>query len=372
MKNVTIPFFGASRFYKENSDKILSIVDKVFSHGQVLMGPEVEEFEKNIKSRCQRKYAVAVSSCTDALYFSLLSAGVQPEDEVLITSFSFIASVTPILRLGATPVFVDINNDDFMMNLDDLESKITAKSKAVVAVHLFGQCLPMNELEKIAKKYDLIIIEDAAQSLGAYHNDRKAGSMGLVSSISFDPTKIISAFGNGGVVLTDDGMIFEKVKKLRYHGKNFKTGSFEFLGYNSRLATSQAALLNFQLDILDDLIEQSNKIAQIYNNSFHDINEITIPVIKEANKHIYHKYVLVVENRDTLKKYLTDQGISTKVHYSKALFEYNLLKNYNFRAENIENVHTLKNKVLSLPIYPELNREETDYICKTLRKFYTP
>ncbi|MFO7889393.1 MAG: DegT/DnrJ/EryC1/StrS family aminotransferase [bacterium] len=371
MKKVTIPFFGVRRFYKKYSKDILNIVDTVFSHGQVLMGPEVDKFEEKIKLRCQRKHAVAVSSCTDALFFSLLSAGIQPRDEVLITSFSFIASVTPVLRLGAIPVFVDINKDDFMMNLNDLESKITDKTRAVVAVHLFGQCCSIDKLEKIAKKYDLIIIEDAAQSLGSVQKNRTAGSLGLVSSISFDPTKIIGAFGNGGVVLTDDDRVFDTVKKMRYHGKNLRTGSFEFLGFNSRLSTLQAALLNFQLDLLDNLIERGIEIAQEYTKNFKNISKIKTPGINEGNKHIYHKYVILVENRQQLEKYLADQGISTKVHYPKALFEHELFKDYNYRAEDIINVHKIKNQVLSLPIYPELNNEEIEYICTTVRKFFT-
>ncbi|MBI4645486.1 MAG: aminotransferase class I/II-fold pyridoxal phosphate-dependent enzyme, partial [Bacteroidia bacterium] len=190
-----------------------------------------------------RKYAVAVGSCTDALYFALQLAGIERGDEVLVTCFSYIASVSPILRVGAIPVFVDIDKESFMMDLNDLERKITNKTKAILAVHQFGQSLPLAHLEALAAKYNLIIIEDVAQAFGCRNYDHPAGNIGIASCFSFDPTKIIGAFGTAGALATDDEQIYNKAKKLRFHGKNPATGDFEMPGYNSQIASSQAAIL---------------------------------------------------------------------------------------------------------------------------------
>ena len=301
---MNIPFFGIDRLYKQHSKRLLNTIEKVYSHGSVLMGPEVEEFERNVAQMCNRKYGIAVGSCTDALYFALLSAGITEGDEVLITSFSFIASMTPIIRIRAIPVFVDIEPDYFMMDISDLEHKITKKTKAIVAVHLFGQMLPFDEIKLLAKENNLILIEDAAQSLGSFCDNKPAGGLGLCSCISFDPTKIIGAFGNGGILLTDDKKMFESVIKIRYHGKNISTGEFEILGYNSRLSSSQAAILNVQFDWLDGWIKRRREIAKLYERLLNNCDAITLPKIRHENDHIYHKYVLLSDNRNELKAFM--------------------------------------------------------------------
>ena len=366
---MNIPFYNIKRVYQKHSKEIINTVASVYSGGNVLMGAEVEELEKKVSRICGRKYALAVGSCTDALFFALKSAGIGKGDEVLVTSFSYTASVTPILRAGAVPVFVDIEPNYFMMDLPDLVKKITGRTKAIVAVHLFGQMLPIDKLEEIAKRNDLVLIEDAAQSLGSEYNGRKAGSAGLCSCISFDPSKIIGAFGCGGVFLSDDEAVYKMVKKLRFHGKNMENGEFEILGYNSRMATSQAALVLLQLNWLENWIEKRNEIAAIYNRELNMIKEIKIPEVNNGNSHTYHKYVIQVKNRDKLRKHLTDNGIQTMTHYNKALYEHPLFDNYKYRAANISLVHQIKNKALSIPIYPELKSEEVQYICEVIKTF---
>lgn len=356
--------------YRNHKKEILDTINTVFSHGKVLMGPEIKEFEKRIATYCKREYAVAVGSCTDALYFSLKSCGINHGDEVLVTSFSFIASATPILRIGATPVFVDIEPDYYMMNLVDLENKITKRTKAIIAVQLFGQTLPINKVEEIAMKNDLILIEDAAQSLGATYKDRSAGSMGLASCFSFDPTKIIGAFGNGGVILTDDEILCERAKKLNYHGKNLKSGEFESLGFNSRLATSQAALLNLQFEWLGEWIRRRNEIAALYKQELRRISEIELPNIREGCNHIFHKFVIRTKERDKLKKFLSEKGINTKIHYNKAIYEYEVFKNQKCISNNLHIVNQIKQKVLSLPIYPEITNNEIIFICSKIKDFF--
>ena len=369
-KKVNIPFFNIDKLYQSHSKEILAAVDKVFSHGYVLMGPEIDEFEEKAANLCGRKYGVAVGSCTDALYFALSSAGIKRGDEVLVTCFTFIASVTPILRIGAVPVFVDIDPDYFMMDLNDLQNKITPYTKAIIAVHLFGQTHDIVKIEEIARKNNLILIEDAAQSFGSSNNNRKAGSMGLSSCISFDPTKVIGAFGNGGILLTDDEKIYNDVVKLRYHGKNLDKGGFELLGYNSRIATSQAAILNLQLNWLNDWIDKRNDIAGDYSSNLSGLDDVTIPAIIENGQHIYHKYVLKVHNRDELRKHLSENGIKTMIHYNDLVFENELFKEFKFISDNINTAYQVKQDVISLPVYPELTEPEIIYIIDSIKKFY--
>jgi dTDP-4-amino-4,6-dideoxygalactose transaminase len=366
-----IPYFGIDRMYNNHSENILNCVNKVFESGKVLMGSEIVQFEKEIATICKRKYAVSVGSCTDALFFALISAGIKPGDEIIITSFSFIASVTPILRAGAVPVFIDIDTSSYMMDLNTIEEKITSKTKAIIGVHLFGGLLNIEHLENIAKKHSLILIEDAAQSIGAEINLRNAGSMGDISCISFDPTKIIGAFGNGGVVLTDSDDYFSTLTKLRYHGKNPETNDFEILGYNSRIATSQAAILIYELKLLSQWIKERNSIANIYIKELQNITQITLPNISESTHHVFHKFVIQTEKRDDLKLFLQSKGIQTMIHYDKALFEHSIFKNYSSKVSELKNIHEIKYKVLSLPIYPELKVEEILYICNTIKDYYS-
>jgi dTDP-4-amino-4,6-dideoxygalactose transaminase len=365
-----IPFFGKERYYEVHKPVILALVEKVYSHGQVVMGPEVTAFQEKIAGYCGRNYAVALGSCTDALYFSLIGCGVREGDEVLVTGFSFIASVSCILRAKAKPVFVDIDTRTYMMDLADLEGKITSKTKAIVAVDIFGDALDIEFVERIAKKYNLAVIEDAAQSIGSRYGTRKVGTLGKCSCISFDPTKILSAQSNGGVLLTDDKEIYDFVTMIIYHGKNPKTGEFEILGHNSRLSSLQAAILSYNLDQLESWIARHREIAQKYRDGLKDIKQITLPENRLQTRHVYHKFVVQAEERDRLKEWLKNNKIPAMVHYGKALHENLLFKDYYFRAENLNGVNTVKGKVLSLPINPWLTDEEVDYIVNKVKEFY--
>ena len=366
---IRIPFYGIKKFYEENSQEILGVVNRVYSSG-MMFGEEILKFERELCSLTGRKYAITVNSCTDALFFALKSAGIGNGDEVIVTSFSFIASAGSIIRAGAIPVFTDIDPNTYLMDIADMESKITSSTKAIITVHLFGHSLDISAIEQITKNNNLFLIEDAAQGLGAKSGGRNAGSMGNISCLSFDPTKVISAFGSGGAILTDDKQIFEQIKKLRYHGKG-ESDDFLQEGYNSRLSAAQCAILSYQMNShLFKRIKRLRKIADIYQNELGNTDEIRLPFSSEGNFHIYHKYVLQTQLRDKLKLWLKENGIETLIHYPRPLFEYSLFNNYPFSAENIINCNDICQRVLSLPIYPELQNEEVDYICKTIKKFY--
>lgn len=367
---MNVPFYNIDRYYRNNKAVINELVEKTFDSGKVLEGSEVKEFEKNIATYCQRKYAVSVGSCTDALFFALSACGISTGDEVIITGFSFIASVTPVLRAGAVPVFLDINSETYTMDLSQVEAMISPKTKAIIAVHLFGQMLPINELSDIAKKHNLILIEDAAQAMGSEYNGIKAGKTGNCSCISFDPSKIISAFGSGGVLLTDDEVLYKKTLSLRYHGKNYDSGDFETCGYNSRMSTIQAGILNHQLKNINFLIESRNNVASLYCEKLNDIKEIQLPAINKNALHIFHKFVIKAKNRNELKTFLAENSIQSMIHYERPLFDYGLFKNYQFKKAEIKNIYSVGKEVLSLPIYPELTNDEINYICEKIKEFY--
>ena len=216
----SVPFFGLNRQYARYRETFLEITDKVLSTGQVLQGAPVEEFEHALRTLTGRRHAIAVGSCTDGIAFALSALGIGAGDEVLVTSFSFLASASPILRVGATPRFVDINPHTFMMDIGALQRSISKSTKAILGVHLFGQSLPMDEVEAIAAQRGLALIEDAAQAIGTRYRDRSAGGMGAISCLSFDPTKVVGSFSSAGAVVTDDPDLARKVVQQRYHGRD--------------------------------------------------------------------------------------------------------------------------------------------------------
>ncbi len=363
-----IPFYGIDRFFKAYSNDLSDIFNTVGKTGKMLMGNEIELFEKALASFCSRKYAVTVASCTDALYFALLSAQIKPGDEVIVPSFSFIATVTPVLQAGAVPVFTDILPDTFSMDVKDLEKKITPKTKAIIFVPLYGAFCPIDEISHLAKLNNIALIEDNAHSLGSISSSNvKAGTHGEISCLSFDPTKIIGGFGTAGALLTDSEIIFKQLNKLRFQGKNTDNGKFEILGFNSRISTLQGALLHYQLNMIDKLIERRRHIASYFNNTIDKLKNIDYV---QKTPSTFHKYVLTTSRRDDLKRFLEEKGIQTMIHYNLALFEHPLFKNYPYRAENIHTVHNIKKTILSLPIYPELTDIEVDYVSDCIQEFF--
>lgn len=369
-KNVKVPFGNLDRQFSLHSGNFMKIAEEVFASGKVLQSRKVSEFENKTAEICGRKYGVAVGSCTDALYFALIACGVKPGDEILITSFSFIASLSPILRAGAKPVFVDIEPDYLMMDLRDAEEKITQKTRFLLAVHLFGQCLDMEKTEKFAGRHGLAIIEDAAQSFGSSHNGRAAGGLGAISCVSFDPTKVIGSFGSAGIALTDSEKAAEHIRRLRNHGKSGADGSFAHLGFNSQLCSEHAALLSFKLGFIKKWIRKRNGIAEKYIKGLKGLEseDFTLPRVRENGEHNWHKFVIRTKKRDHLKTFLSENGIETKVHYPYTLSEINYLDE-KLRTSCPES-KKITEDVLSLPIYPELSEEETIYIIEKIKEFF--
>lgn len=358
-----IPFYNIDRIYKSHKKEILRLTDSVFSGGMVIEGTAVEEMEKNLQILCGRKHAIAVNSCTDALYFSLLAASIGPGDEVIVPALSFVASATPVIRTGAKVVFADTLADG-NINLKEAEKKVGKNTKAIIPVHLYGKMISPADLKKFAKKNNLFIIEDSAQALGSSYGNIPAGNTGFCSCFSFDPSKIVGAFGTGGAVLCDDDKTAAKIKAWRGQGKD--KGLFIWPGYNSRLSTLQAALINLQLKNLDKIIKQRNKIAEIYYKALSEL-PLTLPDVntKELTCN-FHKYPVRTKQRNALKNFLNGQGIETAVHYPYLLPGQPVFGRDKGKYPVAESVSMT---TLSLPIYPELSKEETDYICKQIKDF---
>ena len=237
--SINVPFYGLDREFARYQQDYRAIIERVLATGRVLQGPDVRRFEENLAKRCGRGFAVTTGSCTDALAFALLANGIGPGDHVVVTAFSFIASASPILRVGAVPKFVDIEPNYFMSAPAQIDAAVDERTKAIIAVPLFGQTMAMTAVEAVARKHGILLIEDAAQAFGARDGDRHAGNMGQVSCVSFDPTKVLASFGSGGAFLTDNQDIADKAHRLRYHGRDNKTRLIEGLGYNCRISTAR-------------------------------------------------------------------------------------------------------------------------------------
>ncbi len=364
-----IPFYAIDKFYNNNKNKILAIADTVFSSGQHLKSKEIEDFEKEIAAYCNRKYAISVNSGTDALFFSFKATGLPEKTEILVTPFSFVSSATSIIRAGMIPVFVDIDPDTFQININDAKNKITKKTGAILSVNIFGQTPDYDTLYDFAGNNNLLIIEDAAQSMGSEYKNRKSGSFGEISCISFDPTKIISAFGTGGCILTDNKKVYETINILKNNGKN-QNGEYINQGYNSQISSLQARLLSWQLSKLDSFVAKRIKIAGIYYKELQNISQISLPANITYHKNNYHKFVIKAKNRDKLKLFLEKAGIQTLIHYAKAIPHYPVFNKLPHKAGNIDNTLKVAAQVLSLPVYPELQEKEIMYICNKIKIFY--
>jgi len=366
--NLPISFYGLERFYHEHKETILNLTDKAYTNGYFLDSNEVKQFEQELAHYIGRKYAITVSSCTDALFFSLKALGIKKGDEVIVPAFSFIASLSPILHCEATPVFIDINPNNLSVFANEIEQKITSKTKAIVVVQLFGSVNQFDSLEAISKKHNIPIIEDAAQAIGATYQQRKAGTLGELSCFSFDPSKIVHAFGTGGAILTDNELLYQQIKWMHYHGK--EKNNFVEAGFNSRISSSQAALLRWQLAQIDKIIEKRTQIAHLYQEKLSEVSSITFPQYPLSVVSNYHKFAIFAEKRNELKQYLAEKGIQTNIHYDRLLFEYELIKNKPYKSEQIKHAHLIKQNELTLPLYPQLNDEEINYICKLIKSFY--
>jgi len=359
--------------YQTLKNEIDSVIQDVLQRGDLILRKDVEDFEKKLAAFVGTKYAIGLNSGTDALFFSLKSAGIGKGDEVITVSHTFIATISTIVQCGATPVLVDIGKD-FLMDTNKVEQVITAKTKAIIPVYLNGRMCDMEKLLRIAKKHNLTVIEDAAQALGAkfkIKNDKwqVAGSFGLTGCFSFYPAKILGTFGDGGAVVTDESEIANTIRLLRDHGQKTKT-EIVCYGFNSRLDNLQAAFLNLKFKYLPNWIKRRREIAGIYNEGLKGVSEVKLPPAPNLDKRyfdIYQNYVLKVKKRDELFEFLKKKGIETLIKDPIANHLHPNLGLFHFHLPYTEK---LAKEVISLPIYPELENADVEYVINCIKDFY--
>ena len=364
---MNIKYVDLQNDYKVHKKKLLQIIDKTLSTGEWVGGKEIDLFEKNISNYTKSNFTVALNSGTDALTLSLHLLGVKRGDEVITTPNSFIASTAVIMHLGAKPVFVDVLDDQ---NIDPelIRSKITGKTKAILPVHLTGRMSNMIDVMKIAKEYDLKVVEDAAQAIGSKLNNKHAGTYGDFGCFSAHPLKNLNALGDSGYLVTSKKKYADRAKKLINHGMK-KRGVVEEFGFVSRMDNLQAAILNFKLKSLNNIIKVRRNNAKMYNK-FLNQEFIELPKNDKNFFDTYHTYVIKVDKRDELKKYLEKKGITTSIHYPTPIHLQPAAKKLGFKLGDYPNTERQAKRILTLPINQYINENQINYISKTINNFY--
>lgn len=367
-----IKFLDLTKQYRSIKRDIDSAIKRVLKTGQFIGGEEVEKFEKEIAKFCGTKHAISVNSGTDALFLSLKALEIGEGDEVITSSFTFIATAEVIVSCGAKPVFVDIRENDFNIDPSKIEKAITKRTKAIIPVHLFGQMAEMDEIIRIAKKYKLYVIEDAAQAMGAEYKGKKAGTMGDLGCFSFFPSKNLGAYGDGGMVITNNKKFAEKIRLLKNHGSSNKEKYLNLiLGTNSRLDAIQAAILRVKLKkYLKKWNRRRQQIAKYYNENLRGVGDIITPKILPNRTHIFHQYTIRTKYRNKLQNFLKKQGIETMIYYPIPLHLQPAFRYLGYKEGDFPKAENISKEVLSLPIYPELPKKEQDFIVKNIKEFF--
>ncbi len=363
-----VPMLDLKTQYATYKDEALRAINEVCESQSFALGPVVADFEEKIAAYCGCKYAIGVSSGTDALLVALMALEIKPGDEVITTPFTFFSTASSIVRLGAKPVFVDVILDSYNMDTSRIEEKVNEKTKAIIPVHLFGQVTQMKTILDIAKRYNIAVIEDAAQAIGATQDRIKCGNFGDFGCFSFYPSKNLGGFGDGGLVTTNNENLAEKVRILRDHGQNPRY-FYKMIGGNFRLDAIQAAVLNVKLKYLEKWNEKRRQNAALYNNIFAN-SPVKAPKIDSNNVSIYHQYTIRVPQRDELQAFLAENKIGSAVFYPKPLHLQDCFSELGYKEGQFPVIEQLCNGVLSLPIYPELTTGQIEYVGKTILKFY--
>lgn len=351
--------------YKSNQKEILESISKILESGNYILGNETVEFEKRFAEYCETNYAVGVNSGTDALILSLKALNIGKGDEVITVSHTALATVAAIIATGATPVLVDIEKDFFTIDPSRISSSINSKTKAIIIVHLYGQPADIESVLKIAKANNIFLIEDCAQATGALYNNRRVGSFGDIGCFSFYPTKNLGAIGDGGMVVSNNKNLIEKVQKIRQYGWDLNRNTNE-PGINSRLDEIQAAILNVKLKNLDEDNSKRKFLAERYYNNIKN-PAIRLPKVRENVKHVYHLFVILSENRDVLISKLHKNNIIAGIHYPVPVHKHDGYKNLCIISkEGLFVTEEIVSKILSLPMYPELKNIELDHILSII------
>ncbi len=369
-----VPLLDLKEQNQELRPEIEAALGRVLDTNGFILGGEVAELEKELALYCGTKYAIGCASGSDALLLAMMALGVSAGDEVITTPYSFFATVSAITRLGAIPVFVDIDPRTYNLDVAQIESKITGKTKAIQPVHLFGQCADMKALREVAARHAIPLVEDAAQAIGSEEDGVRAGAMSEIGCFSFYPSKNLGGMGDGGFMTTGDDDLARKLLALRVHGAE-KRYYHKWVGLNSRLDGFQGAVLRVKLPHLDSWSDQRKANADNYRKLFTDVGlneQIGVPLERQNVRHIYNQFVIRVPNRrDELRAFLTEQGIGTDVYYPISLHLQECFAYLGYKEGDFPESERASRETLALPIFPELKPEQQAYVVENIAKFFS-
>ncbi len=367
---MSIPFIDLKTQYNALKESINSRITKVLESGAYINGPEVQELETKLAQHTGVKYSIACASGTDSLLIPMMALGIKAGDEVITTAFSFIATAETIVLAGAKPIYVDIDPVTFNIDSAKIEAAITPKTKAIMPVSLYGQVADMDEINAIAKKHNLFVIEDLAQSYGAKYKNKRSGSLCTVGGTSFYPAKPLGCYGDGGAIFTNDDKLYKAMKEIRDHGSESRYYHTR-LGLNGRLDTIQCAVLLAKMERYDWEIEQRQRIAKTFNQAFAEIKaaDFSFPHIKSDRDSVWAQYTLTVNNRDAFQKKLSEMGVPTTVHYPRTMPDQPWYKEHTANpTTDIAKARWAAEHVISLPMFPDMDRATQDKIIECVIK----
>ncbi|MDD5680575.1 MAG: DegT/DnrJ/EryC1/StrS family aminotransferase [Candidatus Omnitrophica bacterium] len=362
-----IPIMNLGAQYEQLKESIDAAMQKIARNSSFILGKETELFEQEIADYCGVKYGVGLNSGTDALILTLAALGIKEGDEVITTPLTFVATAEAVSRVGARPVFVDIDPETYNIDPAKIEKAINKNTRAIIPVHLFGNPCDMDPILKIAGKHGLKVIEDAAQSIGAVYKGRKAGSFGDAGCLSFFPSKNLGAFGDAGMAVTNDRYLADKIKLLRVHGTTSKY-CYSVIGFNSRLDNLQAAILSIKLKKIDEWNEGRRKVAARYNEALKNV--VLTPKEQPGGRHVYHLYVISVDKnrRDGLADFLNKNGVEARTYYSIPLHLQECYKGLGYKRGDFPLAEKAGQETLALPMFSHLKADEIDYVTDTLKR----
>lgn len=361
--------------YENIKSDVDTAIQEILSKAQFINGPYVKQFQSDMEEYLGVKHVIPCANGTDALQIALMSLDLQPGDEVITPSFTYIATTEVIALLRLKPVFVDVNEDDFCMDVEHLKKVITSKTKAIVPVHLYGQAANMEEIMKIADEKGIKVIEDNAQAIGCDYKFsdgtiRKTGAIGHIGATSFFPSKNLGCYGDGGAIFTNDDELAAKMRMIANHGQSERY-YHDVVGCNSRLDSIQAAVLVVKLKKLDEYIAARNKVAEYYDNELSKIPSIRVPERTPQSNHVFHQYTLQLEgiDRDGLHKFLAEKDVPSMIYYPVPGHKQKMFASFGVADSNLPVTDTLTEKVLSLPIHTEMEQEQLVFICEAIKEF---
>ncbi len=365
---MNVPFIDLKKQHQSIKKELKGAVERVLDSQQFVMRDHMRHLESEVARRSGARFGVGVASGTDALYLALWALGIEKGDEVITTPFTFFASASSIARVGAKPVFADVDSRTFNLDPSRIESRITPRTKAILVVHLFGLPCDMEPILKIARKRSLFVIEDVAQAFGAEYKGKRAGSFGEVSCFSFYPTKNLGGIGDGGMVVTSSEEIVKKIKLIRDHGQ-VKKYHHEFVGINSRLDEIQAAALLVKLKYIERWNRLRRKHAADYDKKLKDL-PVQTPLVPKGYEHVYHLYSILTDRREALLEFLIKKGIGAGVYYPLPLHLQPCFKELGYKKGDLPVTEALSERILSIPMYAELSEKSKDFVTASIREFF--